>query len=298
MNLHQLKLFCTVVEMGSFALAGERLHITQPALSIQVRRLEQSLGVELLKRTKKGLVLTAEGKTVYDSAKGIFERQEGMERRLQEIRSGQAGTIVVAVSPSGVLYFVSSLIRAFKRQFPTTEIIPRVGKRQEVLDLVAQGVVDLGFEWGPIDHARLSATALTQVRFQVVLNPEHPLSVRKAVPVKDFIREPFIDLDHGPGTPSFVEESLLRAGIRPKTVVRMPSIDAVKRAIEADLGIGMLSNLSVERELQWGLLKVLPLERFPLSRDLVVVSGKDGPASTLAKTFLKFAGKYATSPRP
>ncbi|MBM3856183.1 MAG: LysR family transcriptional regulator, partial [Verrucomicrobia bacterium] len=112
MNFHQLKLFCAVAEIGSFALASERLHITQPALSIQIRRLERSLGVELMKRTKKGLVLTEAGKAVYDAAKGIFERQDGLSRKLEEIRSGERGTLVVAVSPTGVLYFAASLIRA------------------------------------------------------------------------------------------------------------------------------------------------------------------------------------------
>ena len=292
MNFHQIKLFCAVVDMGSFALASERLHITQPALSIQVRRLEKSLGAELLKRTKKGHVLTEAGKAVYDSAKGIFERQEGLSRKLEEIRSGERGTLVVAVSPSGVLYFASSLIRAFKRRFPAAQIIPRVGKREEVLDLIAQGVVDLGFEWGPVDHARLIPTALIQVRFLVVMSPEHPFAAGRDVAVKDFMREPFVDLDHGPGTPSFVEESLLKAGIRPKTVARMPSIDAVKRVIEANLGIGVLSELSIEREVRWGLLRPLPLQGFPLTRDLVVVSPKGGPTSLAARSFLEFAADY------
>lgn len=298
MNFHQLKLFCTVVEKGSFALASEHLYITQPALSIQVRRLEESLGVQLLRRTRKGLILTEAGRAVYDSAQAIFERQEGLERRLEEIRSGHSGSVALALSPSGVLYFASSLIGVFKARSPATEVLLRVGRREEVLDLVVQGVVDVGFEWAPVNHPRLSTEALTRTRFQVVLSPEHPLNGRNSVPVEDFVRETFIDLDHGPGTASFVEESLLRAGIRHKSVVRVPSIDAVKRAIEANLGVGMLSNLSVEREVKWGLLRTASLEGFPITRDLIAVSRRSGPDSASARTFLQFAREYAASPAP
>ena len=292
MNLHQLKLFCALVETGSFVLAGERLHITQPALSIQVRRLEQTLRAVLLVRNRKGLMLTDAGKVVYESAKAIFEREEGLQRQLEEIRSGERGTLGVAASPTGVLYFASMLIQAFKHRFPAAEVIPRIGTREEVLELVAQGITDLGFEWGPIHHARLTHAALLQARFLVVTSPEHAFAGKQVVRVSDFVREPFVDLDHGPGTPSFVEEALLKAGIRPKTVLRVPSIDAMKRIIEANLAVGMLSDLSVEREVGLGLLRPLPLEEFPLTRDLVVVSRKDGPVSRTSRSFLEFATKY------
>ena len=291
-NLHQLKLFCAVVETGSFALAGERLHITQPALSIQVRRLEESLRTVLLTRNKKGVTLTDAGKAVYDSAKAIFERAQGLQRQLEEIRSGERGTVSVAISPTGVLYFASLLIQAFKRRFPAAEVIPSIGTREEVLERVSQGTVDLGFEWGPIQHARVVHSALIQARFLVVTSPEHPFAKGRVARVSDFVREPFVDLDHGPGMPSFVEGALLKAGILPKTVLRVPSIDAMKSLIEANLGIGMLSDLSVEREVGLGLLKPLPLEGFPLTRDLVVVSRKDGPPSRATASFLEFASNY------
>ena len=292
MNLHQLELFCAVVETGSFALAGERLHITQPALSIQVRRLEESLRTVLLRRTKKGLTLTDAGKAVYDSAKAIFEREQRLQRQLEEIRSGEKATLSVAISPTGVLYYASLLIQAFKRRFPAAEVIPSIGTREEVLERVAQGSADLGFEWGPIQHARLARSALIQARFLVVTSPEHAFARKKVARVSDFVREPFVDLDHGPGTPSFVEEALLKAGIRPNTVLRVPSIDAMKRIIEANLGVGMLSNLSVEREVGLGLLRPLPLEGFPLTRDLVIVSRRDGPVSRASAAFLEFAANY------
>jgi len=291
-NLHQLKLFCTVVETGSFALAGERLHITQPALSIQVRRLEESLRTVLLLRNRKGVTLTDAGKAVYDSAKAIFEREQGLQRQLEEIRSGERGTVSVAISPTGVLYFASLLIQAFKHRFPAAEVIPSIGTREEVLERVAQGSADLGFEWGPIQHARLVHAALIQARFLVVTSPRHAFAKKRVARVSDFVREPFVDLDHGPGMPSFVEEALLKAGILPKTVLRVPSIDAMKSIIEANLGVGMLSDLSVEREVGLGLLKPLPLEGFPLRRDLVVVSRKDGPVSRATASFLKFAANY------
>lgn len=292
MNLHQLKLFCAVVETGSFALAGERLHITQPALSIQVRRLEQALRAVLLQRNRKGLLLTDAGKAVYDSAKAMFEREEGLQRQLEEIRSGERGTLGVAISPTGVLYFASQLIQAFKRRFPAAEVVPTIGTREEVLERVARGSADLGFEWGPIHHPRLVHSALVQARFLVVTSAEHAFADKKVVRVSDFVREPLVDLDHGPGTPSFVEQALLKAGIRPKTVLRVPSIDAMKSLIEANLGVGMLSDLSVEREVGLGLLRPLPLQGFPLARDLVVVSRKDGPVSRATASFLEFAANY------
>jgi DNA-binding transcriptional LysR family regulator len=289
MNLHQLKLFCAVVERGSFTMASQRLHITQPALSIQIRRLEETLHSNLFERTKKGLMLTDAGRIVYDSAKAIFEREEGMQRRLREIQSGETGTIVLAVTSTGVLYFFSSLIQAFRREFPTIKIISKLCKRDEIPNLVAERLVHMGFEWGPVNDARVSVTILGQVQFFAILNPENPLSARKMISVTDFTHEAFIDLDHGPGASSFFEESLWRAGIRHPVVVRVPSIDAIKRLIEANLGVGVLSKLSVERELKLGFLKAKPLEGFQLARDLVIISNKGGLNSAPARSLFEFS---------
>jgi DNA-binding transcriptional LysR family regulator len=295
MNLHQLRLFCSVADKGSFSLACPELDMTQPALSIQIKRLEEELGLQLLARTRKGVHLTQAGEALYSSAKVILENVQHAQIRMDEIRKGIKSPIRIAVSPTGVFNFLIDRIKSYLQKYPEANLQLVVDSRSNILSLLAQRRIDLVFEYGPVDERLYRGHRLTHTVFRVACSPHHPCAHMKVFPRKQFLEENYIDLYHGPGVPSYALASLLKAKIYPRVTATLPSIDAIKKAIEANIGVGLLSHLSLSREEQAGILKAIPLEGFRLRREIVVFHLKNEPLLPSVKPFIEFAKQYASN---
>src|SRR5262245_37214161 len=157
MNLHRLQLFRTVVEKGSFSLACRELFISQPALSVQVKRLEDDLGLKLLRRTRTGVAPTPAGQELYGLAQAIFEQIDSAERRLAVLRSGEAGSLSIGTSHTGALYFLTDLVKAFSQDSPGVTFTITVETVPQVYEAVQRGTIDVALQWGPAVPSGLAA---------------------------------------------------------------------------------------------------------------------------------------------
>lgn len=293
LNLHQLKLFCAVVEHGSFSKASQALFLSQPALSIQLRRLERSLGVSLFTRRRGTVALTEAGQLLYQTARSMLELQRATQARLDAIRTAQAGTLIIGVTATGALYFLLGALAAFRREVPGVQVELLVTLTEDLLEKVSLGAVDCGLEWSPIPRRDLRVVPLRQEPFRVVVAPDTPWAGLPAMPREEFERLPFIALHYGSGSPSYIEVALLNAGFRPNVQMRLPSIDAVKRTVEAGLAITILSATSIEREVRLGWLATTTLEGFSLVRELVLLLPvQRAPRSPLVSRFVDFLMRY------
>jgi DNA-binding transcriptional LysR family regulator len=291
-NLHQLRLFCAVVERGSFSLASRELFVSQPALSIQIKRLERSLGLRLLRRSRGGAVPTPAGQELYTIARAILEQVETAERRLRALRTGEAGTLAIGVSHTGALYFLTDAVKAFAQVHPAVRVNIEVATAPTLFDKLQRGSLDAGLEWGPVIPASLEAVELWIERFGIIASPQHECTHVGRITQEQFLRSSFITLQYGLGALSFIEMWLLEHNLLPASITRLPSIDAVKRLVEANLGLTILSHLSVERELEAGHLTWLEMEGFRMERPIVLLTRKQDPSQLLAQ-FVAFTREFA-----
>jgi LysR family transcriptional regulator, low CO2-responsive transcriptional regulator len=296
MNLHQLQLFCAVVESGSFARASRDILISQPALSIQIKRLETSLGVELLHRGRGGVTLTPSGAELYESARAILQHAEAAERRVKAIRSGEAGALEIGVGHNGVLYFVTDLVKAMRHRLPRIQVTIDVLNPARAMEKLATGALDAEFTWDHPLPPDLESTALLDVPFGVVCSPEHPCAERGVITRAEFLGSTYITIPRGISVVSFpeIESWLAERGDTQAMLADQPSIDAVKRLVEANLGIAILSRISVERELAAGSLAWLEMDGYRPSRQVsLITSCRFGGA--LLDQLKQFARDFAAS---
>ncbi len=275
MNLHQLELFCAVADAGSFARASRELFISQPALSVQIKRLESSLGVDLLRRSRTGVTLTGAGADLYSAAQGVLQQVQAAERRLQSLRDGEAGLLNVGVDHSGALYFAASMVKEFRKRYPAIRVNVQVQDLRRSLEQVSVGTLDAEVSWEQeLLPADLETIFLREVDFGIVCAPEHPCARAGRMTAQEFAQTPFISMNPGLALLSIEEMWMLEHHVVPTTVSHQSSIDAAKRLVEANLGIAILSRLAVERELKAGTLVWLRMEGFALRRQLLLVTNR------------------------
>ncbi|HEY8369425.1 MAG TPA: LysR substrate-binding domain-containing protein, partial [Thermodesulfobacteriota bacterium] len=273
MNLHRLRVFRAVAERMSFSAAAEQLYLTQPAVSLQVRALERSLGVRLFDRTGGRLALTPAGEALLRSAATILNAEDEARRVIDELRGASAGRLIVAANTTGGMYLVPRLIAAFRAEAPRVQIDLDVDATDRICERVAQGMVDLGFVGGPIEDRRLAVEPVVDDRLVLIASPANPLAQRRRrrLSLERLAAEPLIVPEPASRTRLLVERRLREAGLPFRPAAQMVGTEAVKKAVEANLGVAFVSSYAVEGELALGRLVRLELDDFAIVRPIVMV---------------------------
>jgi DNA-binding transcriptional LysR family regulator len=293
MHLHQIELFCKVVERGSFARAGEDVFISPGALRIQVKRLERGLGVPLLQRVPGGMVPTEVGCEVYVMGRHFLDLQQAFGQRVTGLRQGTAGTIRIGVTNTAPLYYVAEVVRAFVPANPQVSITVDMDKREPMLDALARGSMDLAVDWGPIGRSGIVAEPLFEEPWVVVVAPQHPLAALRSVSLEQLAEVPFISLQLSPLMLPYDELALNAVGVRPNVVMRLPFIDAVKRLVEAGLGVALIGRLAAEVEISAGRLNALNVEGLSPQQLLVLARPEGRIQSAAVERFLHYLRQHA-----
>jgi DNA-binding transcriptional LysR family regulator len=280
-NFAQLEAFCEVVEAGGFTAAAERLHVTQPAVSMHVRALERQYGVALLERRGDGAVPTAAGQVLYRRARVILRQRLEAVRELAALRADGPPALVVGASATGVAYYLPPLLRRFREAEPAVRVVLRVDITDRIVEAVVAGEAALGAVWGPTRRAELRVTVLGQDRFAVVAPADHPLVREHAgagggedVPLpspRSLAGHAFVLGMPGSATRRFVEAGLRSVGIDPPVAAEVVSSADMKRAVEDGVGLAVVSRKAVEAELASGRLRALAVPGLDLWREVDVI---------------------------
>jgi DNA-binding transcriptional LysR family regulator len=292
MQLHQIELFCAVVERGSFALGADALFISPSALRIQVKRLEASLGVALLQRVPGGMAPTEAGRELYATGRAMLDLGETARRRLTDLRQGTAGTVTVGVIHAAPLYYLTEVLRDFGPAYPAVNVFIEVVERDQLLDALVRGTVDLALDWGPITRSGVVTEPLLEEPWVMVAAPWHPLAALPVVSPEELAATPFLGLRLGPRSVPFAERALQEAGITLNIVTRLPFQDAVKRLVEAGRGVAMMARIAAEREIAAGHLTELHVEGFDLKYTLLLIRPQGAPHSPAVTTFEAFLRQH------
>lgn len=264
-SLRQLSVFVAVARHLSFARAAEELHLTPPAVSMQVSELEQVLGVLLFDRSGRHVSLTTPGEYFLVHARRLLANLKDAEDTISRLKGVQAGRLTIGVL-STAEYFMPRLLAEFMREHPGLDLRLEVGNRQALSELLARNELDLAVMGTPPRELDLRVEPFAAHPLGIIAAPEHPLCGLGHVPAAVLDREPFIVREHGSGTRAGMERYFAAMRISPPAIMSMSSNETIKQAVIANMGLAFLSLHTTELEVRNGLIKVLDVDGLPLVR--------------------------------
>ncbi|AHE97371.1 LysR family transcriptional regulator [Thioalkalivibrio paradoxus] len=296
MSDRRLQVFATVARLLSFTRAAEVLHMTQPAVTFQVRQLEEQLDTRLFDRTHNRVTLTDTGRLVFRYAERIFETYAEMEAALRELKGAVGGALVLGASTTVAEYLLPTLLGAFLRSHPEVGISLRVGNTEAVVAMVEESEIDLGVVEATVGNRNLIVHPCLIDRLRLIVPPDHRLAQRDKVTLKDFVDEPFVCREEGSGTREVIMDYLTRQGCsraRLNLCMELGSPEAIKGAVAAGMGISMLSESVIAKEVVLGQLVAIPLEP-TLERPISLVHARQKFRVPTLEVLLRFMREYCT----
>jgi DNA-binding transcriptional LysR family regulator len=286
-TLRQLDTFLEIARCESVSKAADALHVTQPAVSMQLRQLEEALGVPLVEPSGRNICLTGAGREVESFAVAALGQLRQLDDTLASLRGLHHGKVDLGVV-STAKYFVPMLLVQFRKRFPGIEIGMQIHNRENMLHLLQRNELDL-IIMGTPQGIDCSSTPFATNPLAFVCAPGHPLSRRKKAPVSILDGADFVVREHGSGTRAAMQRVFDEHGIAPKIVMEMPSNESIKQAVMAGMGLTFLSLRTVRNELAAGHLALLNLEGTPIMRHWHVThlrTKRHAPAALMLKQFL------------
>jgi len=286
-TLRQLRVFESAARHLSLTRAAEELHLTPPAVSIQVRQLEGHARARLFERAGRALRLTQAGGEVLARAREILGQIQHAEEAIAGLATLDEGLLEVAVINAGD-YFFPWLIAAFRERHPRIRVRLSVGNRAELLERLARHDVDLAVMSHPPADPRFAARPFAPHPHVIVAAPGHRLVGKRAVPLERIAREPLITREPGSATRLAMEQAFNEAGVVPRLEMEIASNETVKQAVAAGFGLGFLSAHAVHQEILLGRLAVIAVKGFPVMRQWYVVHLRERRLPPITEAFERF----------
>ena len=251
MTLDGLRCFCSIIEVGSFHGAAKRTHRSQPAVSQQIRTLEEEIGNTLIER--KTCSPTPTGQLLYERARHILNETESLARELEDFDEDEAGELRVGTSDTTAMYFLPPIVREFSDAMPKTHLVLINRSTAGIADAVLRGEIDLGIVTLPVGHDSLEEKDLFTEKLVLVAPLRHKFSHRKRVSLSQLSKEPFLLLEAETRTGALLQEHFQQEAFTPKTVLHSGSFEVIKRYVGEGVGLSFLPE-SVVKENDEGIV--------------------------------------------
>jgi len=286
-TLQQLRLFEAVARHGSFTRAAEAIHLTQPAISIQIKRLEESLGTSLFEQMGKKIFLTAAGKELFSTCKEVFERLGIFEGRLEELHGEVAGAINLAAVTTAK-YFLPHFLGAFLRRYP--KVVPqlKVSNRERIIERMTDNVDDIYILSTLPEHIDIESYPFLKDELVIFAHPKHPLAGKQSISLESLLEERFITREAGSGIRMTFDRLLVEKGLSIEPYMELGSGEAIKQAVMSGMGIAVLSTFSLKLELESRHLVQLDVEGMPIRRNWYAVHRHGKHLTPSALKFIEF----------
>ena len=297
LTFRQLSVFESVARNLSFSRAADEMHLTQPAVSMQIKQLEENVGLPLFEQLGKKIYLTEAGRELYHYGKVIAQQLLEAGSVLSELKGLDRGKLNISVV-STANYFAPQLLAQFCSMHPQIKVSLNVGNRESVLRQLDDNEIDLAILGTPPDGIDVEAHPFMENRLVIIAASGNALAGEVRIPASRFQNEIFIMREQGSGTRLAAEKyfSSHRVVIRPG--MEMSTNEAVKQAVQAGMGLGILSQDTVQLEVETGRLKILDAEGFPIIRHWYVVHRKKKRLSSVAEAFKSFLMEKAMQVMP
>ena len=290
----QLSVFEAVARLGSFTRAAEELYMAQPTVSVQIKKLTETIGLPVLEQVGKSVRLTPVGKELLASCSEIFATLTRFEQKVADMRGMQTGSLHIAASTVAE-YFASRSLAEFLKVHPGIDAKMHVGHRQSLLNRIGENADDLYLMMEPPSGDEVVSLRLLPNPVMVFAPADHPLAKEKKIPFARLAKEPLLAREPGSGTRMTTERLFCEHGLTPNIRMELGSNEAIRESIRAGLGIAILSRYAVGVEIEPGLV-MLDVEGFPVESYCHLVYPVGKQLSFVAQSFLDFMRKETTRP--
>ncbi|MEK4329112.1 selenium metabolism-associated LysR family transcriptional regulator [Paenibacillus sp. FSL R7-0312] len=296
MNFHQLHIFYTVSERGSFSAAALTLHMTQPAVTMQIQALEDYFGAKLFDRSTKKIMLSEAGRTLMPFALRSMQLMRETDQAMSAFTHMLEGRLQLGASLTIGEYVLPRLLGPFGREYPNISIMMKVMNTTQIMEEINKHQLNFGLIEAPVSHPDMVIEPVMGDELKLIVPQGHPLAELSEVTLSDALGYPFVLREQGSGTRRVMEEQLVVKGLDPgdmRIVMELGSTGAVKSAVEAGLGITIISTSSVKHEVALGLLKIVNLTDASFKRQFYAIHLKSTLLPISAVTFLTFLRQHA-----
>ncbi len=291
MNLEYLTTFLKVIEEGNFSEVAKQLSISQPAVSFQIQRLEQDLGVRLIDRRMKKVILTEAGKHMVKFAERVQRGYASMLDEIEKLRDEVTGELIIAASTIPGEFLLPSFLSEFKRRYPSISVQVAISDSVNVINDIKVGQYEIGFCGVAPEGSDLECFKMAQDEIVLIVPKAHPFARKKKITFAEIEGEPMISREESSGTRRSLEKLLFNVGydakhFEPKLV--LSTSQSIVSAVEEGIGVAFVSSLAIKKSVMLGLVKQVPIDGIKLGRDFYCVYRKEHIVSRLLTEFISF----------
>lgn len=287
LTLRQIEVFNAVARLQNYTRASEELHMSQPAVSMQIRQLEDNVGLPLFEQVGKKINLTDAGKHMYQYGRNMADLLDEADEVFEAIKGVERGTLSISVATTAS-HFATRLLAAFSRRHDGITISLDITNREALRHQLEQNERDLVIMGQPPEGLEVDAEAIMENPLVMIAPADHPLAAEKSIPLAHFAHEHFVVREQGSGTRFAIERFFGQHDVGFNTGIEMTSNEAIKQAVEAGLGLGIVSIHTLELELETKRIKILDVEDFPILRQWYILQRKGKRLSPAARAFKAF----------
>jgi DNA-binding transcriptional LysR family regulator len=293
MNLHQLRIFCEVAEASSFSAAAEKLHLTQPAVTLQIRNVEDYFELKFLERIGKKVLLTEEGRVLLGFARKILDLSRQTEEALDDLKTLSRGTLRIATSFSFADYYLPTLLKNFHEKYPKISIKVSAGNTSQIIEDTLHFKNDVAFvAYHPGNNKLFVREFVRDILLAIVPN-QHKLAGRESITLNELNGEPLILREPGSSKRRMVDETFREKGISPSIMMESASTSAIKKMVEMGAGIAILSSQVVREDTQANAFKAIPFTEVEMAHKFYLIYHKEKYLSRALKIFMDISLDWA-----
>jgi DNA-binding transcriptional LysR family regulator len=287
-TLRQFQVFEAIVRLGSFTRAAEELFLTQPTVSMQIKKLTDTLGLPLFEHVGRNVEPTEAGLSLYKSSRELFETLANLEMTVADLKGLKVGRLRMGVVTTAK-YLAPEMLGEFSRIYPGIELALKVTNRERIIERMHRNEDDLYIMGqAPDDEIETEVFPFAPNPLVVMASRDHPLVGKKNISLAELIEQPFIMREPGSGIRDATLRLFAGEGLRPQVRMELGSNEAIKSAVVAGLGVSVLSLHTLALEGPDGPVAILDVEQFPIHRQWYIVHPKGKELSLVARTFLEF----------
>lgn len=286
MEIRQLKAFLVIAETQTFTAGARRLGITQAAISMQIRQLEDELGIQLFTRTPRRVIITEAGEALLDRARRILNDHDGAVAEIAEIAGGQFGRLRIGTA-SGTFATnqLPSIILKLQKSRPYADITVHSGTSIELVDRILNGEVDIAFVSLPVENLNIATETVFTDELVAIAHPKHPLSNQTQITANALANEDLILGEQGGNTRRMIDEFFANANERPHIVMELARQEAINEMVENDLGVGLAGVKSVAKSVVQGKLITWTIKGAAIKWELGLARLRGGHFSPIGREF-------------
>ena len=293
MDFDQLETFLEVARLSSFSRAAEKRFRTQPAISAQIRALEEEIGARILDRSGGKVSITAAGKLFQKYAEETLDARKSVLTAIAETERVPRGEIIVGANEGTCLHILPEVFAQFKKQYPDVAVNIKSADYAKILDSVIDNSVDFGVVSMPVTDPRLTVVLIHRDELVIIVPPQHPLAKMKSATIADAARFPLVVPKAG-HTRDALEDLFYENKLKPRYAMELDSSELLKRFVAADVGVGFIARSNVQEDVRANVLVAIPMSDAQVRRDLALVFRKDKALSRAALAFIDTTVKIKT----